>query len=95
MHLFIIAAVTASSLAASDKPMWCDPQSNSLNRLPARAISVPCESRELAIAVAMGYNAEGGSKDTVFSTKSYHLSVKRFKKRIYSYTFDNSFIGFL
>jgi beta-galactosidase len=45
-------ALVGFSLAA--KEIWQDPTVFERNRLPARAIAVPCESAELALAIAKG-----------------------------------------
>ena len=42
------------SLAAFGLEPWRDPAVNSINRLPARAVAVPCESAERALAIAKG-----------------------------------------
>ncbi|MGN0855347.1 MAG: glycoside hydrolase family 2 TIM barrel-domain containing protein [Kiritimatiellia bacterium] len=49
------AAVAALGLAAEGiREPWRDPTVNSINRLEARAIVVPCESEAVALAIAKG-----------------------------------------
>jgi len=48
----LLLAVTEGAFAAL--PPWRDPQVSAINRLPARAILVPCESAEKALAIAKG-----------------------------------------
>jgi len=56
------AVLTAAALAlgvvmggvAAEKAPWTDPAVNAINRLPARAIAVPCESAEKALQIAKG-----------------------------------------
>ena len=58
MKNIIVAALTlgvgASLFAGNGKEPWRDPTVNSINRLPARAVAVPCESEAKALAVAKG-----------------------------------------
>lgn len=55
-----IAALAAASAFA--KEPWRDPTVSSINRLPARAIVVPCESEKTAVAVATGEKPRTASK---------------------------------
>ena len=55
-----VAAVVA--LTAAAKEIWQDPTVFEKNRLPARAVSVPCESKELALAIACGEKSRTESK---------------------------------
>ena len=55
-----MAAFVATTAGA--KEMWRDPGVNSLNRLPARAIAVPCESKAVALAIAKGEKPRTESK---------------------------------
>ena len=48
---FVLLAVVASSLAAVAAEPWEDPAVNSINRLPARAVSVPCPVEQQAFDV--------------------------------------------
>lgn len=43
-------------------PPWRDPTVFEINRLPARAIAVPCESEEMALAIARGERPRTDSK---------------------------------
>ena len=58
------ASMAAFVLCAQDgaKEPWRDPKVNSINRLPARAIMVPCESKSVALAVASGEKPRTDSK---------------------------------
>ena len=58
----VLAASIAALQIAAAKTMWRDPKVNSQRRLPARAIVVPCESRETALAVAKGEMPRTDSK---------------------------------
>ena len=49
----MMAGVCAAGLALAKEP-WRDPGVWEINRLPARAVAVPCESAELALAIAKG-----------------------------------------
>ncbi len=51
---FSLLTVIATSAAAKDLPPWMTPEVNSINRLEARSIVVPCESKEKALAIAKG-----------------------------------------
>ena len=51
----VFAIGAAIALQAGDKtPPWATPEVNSINRLPARAIAVPCESATKALMIAQG-----------------------------------------
>ena len=56
------AAFAAAALQGVAKEMWQDPTVFEKNRLPARAVSVPCESRALALAIAKGEKPRTESK---------------------------------
>ncbi len=47
-------AIAACALCAGDAPPWMTPEINSINRLPARGIAVPCESATKALMIAQG-----------------------------------------
>lgn len=49
-----IAGCAANLVAEGVREPWRDPRVNSINRLPARAVMVPCESAEKALAIARG-----------------------------------------
>lgn len=49
--MFVVAL---AALSASAKEIWQDPTVFEKNRLPSRAIVVPCESADKALAVAKG-----------------------------------------
>ena len=60
---WVCAALTAvGMMTASGKEPWRDPTVSSINRLPARAVAIPCESAELALAVAKGERPVADSK---------------------------------
>ena len=46
-----LCAVSLVGTAGAAEP-WEDPSVNEIDRLPARAISIPCESEEMALAIA-------------------------------------------
>ncbi len=60
--LMLLAAVAAGTTAGGAKEPWRDPTVNSINRLPARAIVVPCESADMALAIAKGQKPRTESK---------------------------------
>ena len=59
--LFAFCAVVAVQ-AGAETPPWMTPAVNSINRLPARAIAVPCESATKALMIAQGDLARTESK---------------------------------
>ena len=52
LSLALGAAITVH--AGAQTPPWMTPAVNSINRLPARAIAVPCESATKALMIAQG-----------------------------------------
>ena len=44
----------AGAVVSAQTPPWATPEVNSINRLPARAIAVPCESATKALMIARG-----------------------------------------
>ncbi len=48
--------------ATGEKAPWRDPTVTSMNRLPARAIAVPCERADLSLAIAKGEKCRTASK---------------------------------
>ena len=66
MKNLITAALTlgvgASLFAGNGKEPWRDPTVSSINRLPARAIAVPCEEAAKSLAIAKGEKAVTDSK---------------------------------
>ena len=57
-----VALATMGILADTAKEPWRDPTVRSINRLPARAIAVPCESAKMALAIARGEKPRTESK---------------------------------
>ena len=57
-----VALAAMGLFADAAKDPWRDPTVRSINRLPARAIAVPCESAQLALAIAKGEKARTESK---------------------------------
>ncbi|MBQ6136109.1 MAG: hypothetical protein IJI73_01930 [Kiritimatiellae bacterium] len=57
-----VAVAALSASAEGSKAPWRDPAVNSINRLPARAVAVPCESRAVAVAIAKGERPRTDSK---------------------------------
>ncbi len=53
-HLSTAGAVLAFGFAASAAVPWEDPDVTEINRLPARAISIPCETEQIALDIAQG-----------------------------------------
>ncbi len=63
--LCVGVAVLSMCVQAENKdnlPPWRTPAVNSINRLTARAISVPCESTDVALAIAKGERPRTDSK---------------------------------
>ena len=56
------ALAAAAVFAEGGLPPWRDPTVNSINRLGARAVVVPCESRDTAIAIAKGEKPRDASR---------------------------------
>lgn len=61
LKLAVLSALSAGACAVFAAAPWEDPAVNAINRLPARGISVPCESEEIAIAIAQGQRPKGDS----------------------------------
>lgn len=59
--IFAVVA-TATSVATTNLPPWRDTAVNELNRLPARTLLVPCETEELALDIAQGYERAVNSR---------------------------------
>lgn len=57
-----LCCVFGADAAAEERPPWRDPRVFAVNRLPARAVAVPCESEELALAIARGEKPRTASK---------------------------------
>jgi len=58
----VAAAGVCLAFADGAKVPWRDPRVSSINRLPARAVAVPCESRDVALAIAKGERPRTDSK---------------------------------
>lgn len=57
-----LCCVFGADAAAEERPPWRDPRVFAVNRLPARAVAVPCESEELALAIARGEKPRTASR---------------------------------
>ncbi|MBQ6141832.1 MAG: hypothetical protein IJI54_11170 [Kiritimatiellae bacterium] len=55
-------ACAATATAQAELPPWRTPKVNSINRLPARAVAVPCESSHLAMLIAKGEKVRTDSR---------------------------------
>jgi len=53
VSILCLTAIIAST-SASELPPWRTTAVNEINRLPARALLVPCETEELALGIARG-----------------------------------------
>ncbi len=60
--VYAVSLVAVAAAAAGAKEPWRDPAVFEKNRLPARAIAVPCESAETALAIAKGEMPRTDSK---------------------------------
>lgn len=57
-----LCCVFGADAAAEERPPWRDPRVFAVNRLPARAVAVPCENEELALAIARGEKPRTASR---------------------------------
>ena len=62
MRIMTTACVALAASCLNAKEIWRDPTVFEKNRLPARAVVVPCESAETALAIAKGEKARTESK---------------------------------
>ena len=62
IRLAAVSAMVLVAAAAGAKEVWRDPGVTQRNRLPARAVMVPCESKATALAVAKGEKLRTESK---------------------------------
>ena len=62
MKSVLFGAVLLGSAAVCASEPWEDSSVNAVNRLPARAISIPCESEELAIDILQMKRPKGDSR---------------------------------
>ncbi|MBR2964664.1 MAG: hypothetical protein IKC53_10720 [Lentisphaeria bacterium] len=58
----LLAFLVSCAFALVAAEPWEDPAVNAINRLPARGISVPCETEDLALDIAQGLRAKGDSR---------------------------------
>ena len=58
----LFGAVLLGSAAVFASEPWEDPSVNAVNRLPSRAISVPCESEEMAFDIRLMNRPKGDSR---------------------------------
>ena len=58
----LVMMAVAAIVQVEGKEPWQDPTVYAINRLPARGIAVPCESADLALAVAKGEKTRTDSK---------------------------------
>ena len=59
--VMLLAAAIPAAIPAAEKPVWRDPLVTSVNRLPARAVAVPCETARQAREIASGIKARTAS----------------------------------
>ena len=52
MKCFLSCAAFLGSAAAFAAEPWEDPSVNAINRLPARALTIPCDTEEMAVEIA-------------------------------------------
>ena len=62
MKSVLFGAVLFGSAAVFASEPWEDPAVNAINRLPARAISIPCESEEMAFDILQMKRPKGDSR---------------------------------
>ena len=61
-QLLLTGTILASSVAAFAAAPWEDPDVTEINRLPARAISIPCETEAIALDVIQGFKTKEESR---------------------------------
>ena len=71
-----LAALAASAASRAVEP-WEDPAVNSLNRLPARAISIPCEAEQLAFDILRMDRPKGDSRWVISLAGTWNFKWKR------------------
>ena len=76
-NLILTATAILSTCAALAGVPWEDPNVNEINRLPARAISIPCETEALAIDVAQGLRSKFDSRWIQSLNGEWDFSWKR------------------
>jgi beta-galactosidase len=62
LSVVVVLLLSAFASAATAKEVWRDPGVTQRNRLPARSVMVPCESKATALAVAKGEKLRTESK---------------------------------
>ena len=62
MKTILLGAVLFEGVAVLGAEPWEDPSVNEINRLPARAISIPCESEEMAFDIVQMKRPKGDSQ---------------------------------
>ena len=62
MKVCLLFAALSGAFALLAAEPWEDPAINSINRLPARGISIPCETEELAFDIQQGLRPKGDSR---------------------------------
>ena len=67
--------------AAEERPPWRDPRVFAVNRLPARAVAVPCESEELALAIARGEKPRTASRWIESLNGVWHFQWKQLRRQ--------------
>ena len=57
----LLAAAAFAGVVGAIEP-WRTPEVNSINRLPARSVVVPCETEEIALDVIQGFASKTNSR---------------------------------
>ena len=73
----IIGALFVCTATAGDLQPWQDPQVNEINRLPARALIVPCETEDIAIGIANGEKPKYASRYAISLNGEWDFKWKR------------------
>ncbi|MGN0832980.1 MAG: sugar-binding domain-containing protein, partial [Kiritimatiellia bacterium] len=74
--LALVALLCTGSAACAAEP-WEDPAVNAINRLPARGISIPCETEELAFAIRQGEQDKSASRWVIPLAGEWDFKWKR------------------
>ena len=74
--VFCLAALVAGAASQAVEP-WEDPAVNSVNRLPARAVSIPCETEDLAFDIQRMESPKDASRWVISLAGKWNFKWKR------------------
>ena len=75
-YAFLVSALAAGTVLHAVEP-WEDPSVNEINRLPARTVSIPCETEELAFDVLRMDRPKGDSRWVIPLAGTWDFKWKR------------------